>query len=167
MPLIRMPLHISLRSGRGLPYLGLVLLLLSSLRPALAMEALWQADILFQVNAARAARSLPPLQWNPRLAAAAASHASDLQTCSKLAHDGCTGSTLPQRAEQAGYAYRRVAENLALCACDAADVVRLWLTSAGHRANLLDPNVTELGADTRVDAADLRRAQWVLVLGRE
>jgi uncharacterized protein YkwD len=147
--------------------IAVLLPLFGHISPAGAMEALWQADILVQVNAARATRSLPPLQWNPRLAAAAASHAADLQGCGRLAHEGCTGSTLPQRAEQAGYAYRRVAENLALCACDAAEVVRLWLTSAGHRANLLDANVSELGADTRADASDLRRAQWVLVLGRE
>ena len=132
-----------------------------------AMEAIWQADILFHVNAARAAQTLPPLRWNDRLGATAAAHAADLQRCRQLTHEGCDGSTLPQRAEQAGYAYRRVAENLALCACDAAEVVRLWLTSAGHRANLLDANVSEMGADTRADASDLRRAQWVLVLGRE
>jgi uncharacterized protein YkwD len=135
--------------------------------PALAMEAVWQADILFHVNAARAAHRLPPLGWNQRLAETAAAHAADLQRCGKLAHDGCNGSDLPARVVQTGYAYRRVAENLALCACDAAEVVRLWLTSAGHRANLLDPNVSEMGADTRVDVSDIRRNQWVLVLGRQ
>jgi uncharacterized protein YkwD len=135
--------------------------------PASAMEAIWQADILFHVNAARAAHGLAPLQWNARLVDAAALHATDLQSCRKLAHEGCDGSDLPQRARRAGYAFRRISENLALCPCDAAAVVPLWLNSEGHRRNLLDPNVTELGADTRVDAADLRRQQWVLVMGRQ
>ena len=40
------------------------------------------------------------------------------------------------------------------------EILKVW-------NNLLDPNVTELGADTRVDAADLRRQQWVLVMGRQ
>lgn len=131
------------------------------------MEAVWQADILFQVNAARATHGLAPLRWNARLAEAAAMHAADLQRCRKLAHDGCDGSDLPLRAQRAGYAFRRVSENLALCPCDAANVVQLWLDSDGHRRNLLDPNVSELGADTRADATDLRRQQWVLVMGRE
>lgn len=131
------------------------------------MEAVWQADILFQVNAARATHGLAPLRWNARLAEAAAMHAADLQRCRKLAHDGCDGSDLPLRAQRAGYAFRRVSENLALCLCDAANVVQLWLDSDGHRRNLLDPNVSELGADTRADATDLRRQQWVLVMGRE
>ena len=132
-----------------------------------AMEAIWQADILFHVNAARAAQTLPPLRWNDRLGATAAAHAADLQRCRQLTHEGCDGSTLPQRAAKAGYTFRRISENLALCPCDAAGVVQLWLLSDGHRRNLLDPDVTELGADTRVDAADLRRQQWVLVMGRE
>lgn len=136
--------------------------------PAAAMtEAIWQADILFHVNAARATHGLAPLQWNTRLATAAAAHAADLQTCGTLAHDGCDGSALPQRVTRAGYAFRRISENLALCPCDAASVVQLWMTSDGHRRNLLDPNVSEMGADTRADAADLRRQQWVLVMGRE
>lgn len=136
--------------------------------PAAAMtEAIWQSDILFQVNAARATHGLAPLQWNSRLAEAAAAHGADLQTCGKLAHDGCDGSTLPLRVTRTGYGFRRVSENLALCPCDAAGVVQLWMTSDGHRRNLLDPNVSEMGADTRADAADLRRQQWVLVMGRE
>lgn len=135
--------------------------------PAVAMEAIWQNDILFHVNAARATHNLAPLQWNARLAQAAAAHAADLQSCLKLAHQGCDGSDLPLRVSRAGYAFRRISENLALCPCDAATVVPLWMNSEGHRRNLLDPNVTELGADTRVDAADLRRQQWVLVMGRQ
>lgn len=135
-------------------------------RGAAAMDAIWQADLLFQVNAARAAHALPPLQWNTQLAEAATAHAADLQSCGRLAHDGCNGSQLPARVGRTGYAFRRISENLALCPCDAASVVQAWLGSEGHRRNLLDPNVTEMGADTRADAADMRRNQWVLVMGR-
>lgn len=134
--------------------------------PATAMEAIWQSDILFHVNAARAAQGLAPLRWNARLAEAAKLHAADLQSCRKLAHDGCDGSDLPLRAQRAGYSFRRISENLALCPCDGAEVVQAWLGSDGHRRNLLDPNISEMGADTRADAADLRRQQWVLVMGR-
>lgn len=126
----------------------------------------WQANLLRVVNAARADARLPPLAWNTRLAAAAAQHAADLQRCGKLAHEGCDGSDLPQRLARASYQYRAAAENLALCACDADGAVSLWLGSEGHRRNLLNPNVTELGADTRIDTGDPRRTLWVLVLGR-
>ncbi|WP_374466626.1 CAP domain-containing protein [Ferrovibrio sp.] len=148
---------------------ALVLLLLLALQGGNAAAqgvADWQASLLQAVNAARADARLPPLAWNPRLATAAAQHAADLQRCGKLAHEGCDGSDLPRRLARAPYQYRAAAENLALCACDAASVVQLWLGSEGHRRNLLNPNVTELGADTRIDTGDPRRALWVLVLGR-
>lgn len=145
--------------------LPLMLLLLA--HPAAAMEAVWQADILFQVNAARAATGLPALVWNNRLASAASAHAADLQACGKLSHDGCDGSDVVLRLQRAGYRHRIGAENLAVCVCDAAGAVQLWLNSEGHRRNLLLPGVTEMGADTRIDTGDPRRALWVLVLGRE
>lgn len=136
-------------------------------RNAAAMEAEWRAEILHHVNVARTNAGLAPLTWNSRLADAASWHAADLQRCGKLSHEGCDGSALPQRLDRAAYRYRAAAENLALCACDAVGVVRLWLDSEGHRRNLLNPGITELGADTRVDTTDPRRALWVLVLGRE
>lgn len=130
-------------------------------------EMQWRAEILHHVNVAREGAGLAPLTWNGRLADAATRHAADLQSCGKLSHEGCDGSALPQRLDRAAYRYRAAAENLALCACDAAGVVRLWLDSEGHRRNLLNPDITEIGADTRVDNIDPRRALWVLVLGRE
>jgi len=145
--------------------IALALPLFGHIPAVAAMESVWQADILFHVNAARAAHNLAPLQWNARLAAAAELHATDLQSCRRLTHEGCDGSDLRLRAQRVGYIFRRLSENLALCPCDAAAVVQAWLNSDGHRRNLLDPNVTEMGADTRADAADLRRQQWVLVMG--
>jgi len=122
--------------------------------------------ILAAVNAARATAGLPPLAWDSRLATAATRHARDLQRCGRLSHTGCNGSDLVGRLRDAGFAYRFGAENLALCACDAAEVVRLWLDSDGHRRNLLNPVATGLGADTRTDTEDPRRVLWVLVLGK-
>lgn len=149
-----------------LAVIALLLPLFGHSSHAAAMDPIWQADILFHVNAARATQGLAALQWNEKLASAAAAHATDLQACGKLAHESCDGNQLPQRAGRAGYAFRRITENLALCACDAATVVQAWLQSEGHRRNLLDPAVTEMGADTRADKADLRRQQWVLVMAR-
>jgi len=147
--------------------IALLLPLSGRIADAAAQEPRWQSDLLLQVNAARAAHGLQQVRWNAKLAEAAAAHGADLQSCGKLAHEGCDGNILPQRASRAGYAFRRITENLALCACDAAAVVKAWLQSDGHRRNLLDPNVTEMGADTRLDKADLRRQQWVQVFGRE
>lgn len=161
------PSHIQ---GAVFSHLCVILLLLplsGRIADAAAMESIWQSDLLHHVNTVRAAHGIAPVQWNTKLAEAAATHAADLQSCGKLAHEGCDGNLLPQRAARAGYAFRRITENLALCTCDAAAVVKAWLQSDGHRRNLLDPAVTEMGADTRADEADMRRNQWVQVFGRE
>jgi uncharacterized protein YkwD len=122
--------------------------------------------MLAAVNAARAGAGLPALYWDTRLAAAAAAHAADLQTCMQLSHSGCDGSDLALRLRRADYPYRFGAENLALCACDAAEAVRLWLGSEGHRRNLLAPAADALGAARLTDTGDPRRVLWVLVLGK-
>lgn len=122
--------------------------------------------MLAAVNAVRGQAGLPALYWDMRLATAAARQAADLQTCGQLSHTGCDGSDLALRLRLANYPYRFGAENLALCACDAAAVVRLWMDSPGHRRNLLNPEAEALGADVRTDTGDPRRVLWVLVFGR-
>lgn len=154
------------RGIQALFFCGLLLLAPYFCRIAAALDAAWDYEVLHHVNLARAAAGLAPLRWNDRLADAAANHAADLQTCGRLDHTGCDGSDLKLRLDRVGYAYRRAAENLALCMCPPAEAVALWLASDGHRANLLDPAVAELGAAMRPDTADARRQLWVLVLGR-
>lgn len=134
-----------------------------------AMEAArektdWPTMLLFHVNEVRQQNGRPPVRWNAQLAAAAQAHARDLQSCSNLSHTGCDGSELRQRLDRAGYAWRMAAENLALCTCDAAQVVALWMESEGHRRNLLSAEAHEIGAATLPDGKG--HDVWVLVLGR-
>ena len=44
------------------------------------------------------------------------------------------------------------AENLSRAAADPQAVVDAWLASPGHRANLLDPTLTEVGVSCVLDA---------------
>ncbi|WP_298720810.1 CAP domain-containing protein [uncultured Ferrovibrio sp.] len=132
-----------------------------------AAETSWQNQLLAAVNATRATHNLALLRWSDRLAEAALAHAADLQTCGKLSHEGCDGGDLRRRLHQAGYRFRNAAENIALCLCDPSEVVRLWMNSEGHRRNLLDPSIVELGGSRLSDREDFRRDLWVLVLGRE
>lgn len=60
------------------------------------------------------------------------------------------------------YPYRAAAENLAMGASDGAVVVKLWLDSPPHRANLLNAEVTRHGL-ARVRGPD-GQDYWALVL---
>lgn len=127
------------------------------------MEADAASMLLFQVNQVRQ-HDAPPVTWNAQLAMAAETHLRDLQSCNQLSHTGCNGSDLQQRLDRAGYAWRMAAENLALCTCDAARVVGLWMESDGHRRNLLNTEATEIGGAVLQNSAGYD--VWVLVLGR-
>jgi uncharacterized protein YkwD len=117
--------------------------------------------MLDAVNAERSRRGLGRLTLDSRLAQAAATQAQDLVTHGRFTHRGSDGSTVGDRADRAGYRWARVAENLARTAPSATpdSVVRLWMNSPGHRANLLSGQFTEMGVAHRGPI-------WVLVLAR-
>jgi hypothetical protein len=154
-----------------------ILLIICLLSPASVPLAAQPApgDMLAAVNAARAGEGLPPLAMNGWLTAAACRQAQDLagralHDVEALSHQGRDGSTLAVRLQEAGYAYRTAAENLAAGVADPQETVRLWLASAGHRRNLLNPAVREAGAaylGPRLSPGGNRQGPldvWVLVL---
>lgn len=103
-------------------------------------------DLVERSNDARADRGLARLEPDARLFDAAAAHAEVLSRRGILEHTGADGSTIGERARAAGYRWTIVAENLATGQIDPDAVVRSWLDSPGHRANLLDPDVRHAGA---------------------
>lgn len=108
-----------------------------------AVEA-WDVDdyateLVDLTNAARAERGLRPLDESPCARQAALGRAAALVGAEELEHaplapviDACAPRTT-------------AAENLVSSAAGPADVVDAWLGSAGHRANIVDPGLTELG----------------------
>jgi uncharacterized protein YkwD len=131
--------------------------------------------ILDAVNAARTRsrscgaqqfRPAPPLRWNGTLGDTALAHGRDMANAHYFSHKGRNGSTVGQRAMQAGYTWSRVGENIAVGQETAADVVETWLASAGHCANIMDPGFTEMGAATAANrSSEEPRPYWVQVFG--
>lgn len=91
---------------------------------------------------------LPPLKRADALEAAAAGHTQAMAERDFLMHcDPDTGATLTTRAEAAGYTdWTRLTENIAAGYNTPTAVMAAWMASPGHRANILDPNVNEIGA---------------------
>jgi uncharacterized protein YkwD len=96
-------------------------------------------------NRERAKEGHKPLSLSPTLCRAAAIHAKDIAARGTLDHKGSDGSTSVDRVKRVHYAYVRVGENIARGPRDADGVVRMWMKSPGHRANIL-ADYTELGA---------------------
>ena len=127
-----------------------------------APDALSLQAVAQQVNAVRARAGLPAVQPSQRLARAAQRYACLLARTGTFAHRGPDGSDLRSRVTDAGYTACRAAENLAR-GHDARSVVPAWLDSPGHRRNLLDAEVRDVGFGVAMDDG---RPTIVMVLGR-
>lgn len=101
-------------------------------------------EVLALTNAARAKAKLAPLVVNQQLMQAARQHSETMARLRRAGHS-IDGTSPQQRIEQAGYRCRTWAENVAAGQPTANTVVAAWLRSRGHRANILDPNCTEIG----------------------
>ena len=110
--------------------------------------------MLMAVNAARAEPracgaeafpAAPPLRLNARLSVAAQAHSEDMRAMGALTHTGSDGSDVVRRAERQGYAWSRLAENVAWGYEDVPGVVAGWLGSPGHCRNIMSADHVELG----------------------
>jgi uncharacterized protein YkwD len=101
--------------------------------------------MLVRVNAERATAGAPPFTLDPRLNAAAQSHAEDMLARSYYGHESPEGTRPRDRIQAKGYQPEMVAENIARGALSVGDAVDGWLRSRDHRRNLLHPRLTEMG----------------------
>ena len=95
-------------------------------------------------NQVRVERGLRPLRFDPLLAQAALLHAREMAAHRSISHQFTGEPDLAERAGKAGVRFSLVTENVAE-APNSALIHDLWMQSAGHRANLLDPKVDSLG----------------------
>ncbi len=100
--------------------------------------------LLAAANRERLARGLDPLEYDLHLVDAAGKHAFEMARRLEISHQFPGEIGLAERAGQAGAHFSLVTENVAE-ASNAALIHDLWMNSAGHRANLLDPHVNAVG----------------------
>lgn len=121
-----------------------------ALAPAAQAAALTQNEraLLGAVNEARAANGLRPLRVDATLTRAARSYSSTL-----IRTDVFTHGALGARLARAGAQGPVFGENLAWGSgsrATAQGIVRGWLASPGHRANVLRPGWTRIGLGAKV-----------------
>jgi uncharacterized protein YkwD len=108
--------------------------------------------IVANTNALRKEYRLPPVEVHARLAATAHDFANYLARTDTYSHTA-DGRTPAQRAQEHGYKYCLVLENIAYVYRSAGfriaelaeSLVEGWQESPDHRQNMLDPAVTEIG----------------------
>lgn len=78
-------------------------------------------------------------------------------------HRGAVGSTPGERVLRASYRWLAVAENVAAGQRDADAVVRSWLASAGHCANIMAAEFSEMRVAFATNAASEAGIYWALL----
>lgn len=97
------------------------------------------------VNDHRASIGCPRLAWNGDVAEVARDHSQDMIDRGFFAHTNPDGDSPADRLRGAGIDYRRMAENIAQGYGSGPDVLRAWLDSSGHRANIENCQLLEHG----------------------
>lgn len=122
------------------------------LDPDSANLAAISAATLCLVNAERTDRGLGPLRANDRLDRAATGHAEDMVRNAYFAHESKEGTDVVARVRATDYLRDvgrwSVGENLAWGTGVLArpeTIVNSWMNSPGHRANILRPEMEEIG----------------------
>jgi len=123
------------------------------------------ADLAEQVlqltNQQRLAAQLPPLASEPALGQAAQQYAGVLALGGCFAHTCGPVPNVSDRDETAGYlGWVALGENIAAGQPGPAQVVAAWMQSPGHRANILSPSFTQIGAGVAL-TDDGYKCYWV------
>jgi uncharacterized protein YkwD len=119
------------------------------------------------VNARRAEAGIGPVAVDPVLMSCAQQYSETQAAMGRLNHTGPDGSTPGQRLRRCGYNWRHFGENLAAGYVNADEVVAAWMASPGHRKNILNPRVREigLGYTNRADDPNYYYDYYVMELG--
>ncbi|HTD51979.1 MAG TPA: CAP domain-containing protein [Thermoanaerobaculia bacterium] len=140
---------------------------LSAKREEFADLARVRRDLLERINRERIRRKLPRFRPDPKLDLAAQKHARDMLARSYYAHKSPEGTTVLERAQDAGYRPRFVGENLAQGQESIDQVVEGWMASAVHREHVLSAGFSDIGSGVAVGSnRQGHQILWVQCFGR-
>ena len=112
-----------------------------------------EKEVFDLVNKTRAGYGLPQLAWANDLAAVARAHSRDMINRRFFDHTNPDGLSPFDRMRAAGIRYKTAAENIAYGQRTPEAVMNAWMNSSGHRANILNANVKEIGVGAVADSS--------------
>ncbi len=102
------------------------------------------AQVITLVNDERAKAGCAPLTEESHVTKAAQDFSDQMSAENFFSHTSPDGTTFDQRIKQAGYS-KPGAENIARGQTSAAQVMDSWMNSEGHRANILNCTLKQIG----------------------
>jgi uncharacterized protein YkwD len=116
-------------------------------------------------NEHRRAAGCANLTWHAALGAAAQRHANDMAANNYFSHTSRGGASFGSRIRHAGYRYRLAAENIAAGQQSPEEVVSGWMSSPGHRANILNCRLRHIGIGFGSSSSSAYGTYWVQDFG--
>ncbi|PEL10796.1 hypothetical protein CN601_12310 [Bacillus sp. AFS017336] len=114
----------------------------------------YESKVVELTNAERTKAGLKPFTVNATLSKTARLKSQDMTDKNYFDHNSPTYGSPFDMMKQFGITYSYAAENIAKGQKTPEEVVTAWMNSAGHRANILNPNLTQIGVgyDSRSNA---------------
>lgn len=122
-----------------------------------------QFRMLDSVNTLRARGGLQPLQLNPQLNAAAATHSRDMSAQGRPWLFGSDGSSPVTRVRRAGYTGAMVGELISETFETELETLNAWMSESDTRAVLMNPAARDMGFGFFQDPNG--KLWWTLTLG--
>ena len=122
-------------------------------------------SVVVRTNVERRKLGLPELGRSKQLIHAAQLQANQMAAALTMSHElpRARYRTMNDRLAAVGYSYHAAGENIAECYASAASVVAGWMTSPGHRANIVSRRYSEMGG--AVATGKNGRRFWAQVFG--
>ena len=105
----------------------------------------FEAEVVRLVNIERKKAGLSELKHNWELSRVARYKSEDMRDKGYFSHTSPTYGSPFQMMKSFGISYRTAGENIAKGQTTPAAVVKGWMNSSGHRANILNSSFTEIG----------------------
>jgi Uncharacterized protein with SCP/PR1 domains len=122
-----------------------------------------QFRMLDSLNILRESVGAPPVAYDARLNAAAATHARDMMIQNRPWHFGSDGSSPIDRVQRVGYTGRLVGEAISETYETEIETLGAWMQDPSVRSVLMDPTARDLGFDWFQESNG--KIWWTLVLG--
>ena len=100
-------------------------------------------EVVELVNAERAKEGLSPLSIDTNVQAAAMVRAKECEE--RFSHTRPDGTSFATALKEQNVSYKRAGENIAWGQRSPKEVMKAWMNSSGHRANIMNPNFTTIG----------------------
>jgi len=122
-----------------------------------------QFRMLDSINALRGSAGVAPVQLNPQLNAAAATHSRDMSVQNRPWHFGSDGSSPVDRIQRVGYSGRLVGETISETYETELETLAAWMDQTDTRRVIMSPDARNMGFSWHQENGG--KIWWTLVMG--